>query len=122
MKIFLFEDSESRILAFESALGKDEGKHQVVVARDVIDAGVLWEDGEFDLVLLDHDLGGEVYVPPKSPNTTTWWIHTYNPDFKGADVIIHSLNPVGSQALHHAIEGSIIIPFGRDLLEMLEDL
>jgi len=49
--------------------------------------------GEWDLVMLDHDLGGEQYVNSDLPNTgmeVARWIAANKPEI--GEIIVHSLN------------------------------
>lgn len=92
-KIFLLEDDPSRVNFIRNALvGVDA---ELTHAWDV-ERGLAKWDGPYDVVLLDHDLGGEIFVDSANDNTgcgfarrlpdgaigeeTTVWVHSYNPD------------------------------------------
>jgi CheY-like chemotaxis protein len=107
--ILILEDDPSRMLAFERKL---EG-HNMVHARAAEEAIALLEEYEWDIVFLDHDLGGEImvdhYVNRNTGYTVAKWLEE-NPDQKPATVIIHSFNPDGANSMAKAIPGAIRIP------------
>jgi len=66
MKIFILEDNPDRMIAFKSIL-KD---HTIIHAIDVKEAKEKFDKNRpFDSILLDHDLGGEIYVDSDFWNT-----------------------------------------------------
>lgn len=66
----------------------------------------------FDIIYLDHDLGGKVYVPSFLPNTgyaLAKWISENN--IKCKEIIIHSFNPTGAAAMKKVLPQAKLIPF-----------
>ena len=72
------------------------------------------ESNTFDVLFLDHDLGGEVYVESgkgvETGHDVAKWLSN-NLDKSPKDVIVHSLNPVGADNMVKLIPGSKKIPF-----------
>ena len=128
MKIFILEDSLNRIETFRRKLAG----HDLVIAENAKDAiAVLGNDQVFDIMFLDHDLGGK---PPEyygqdcdidNPNTGSevvrWMLanqQSYYP------VIIHSLNTVAAHDMKRKLEDIAMecyyIPFSA-LVSKLDD-
>jgi CheY-like chemotaxis protein len=76
---------------------------QLVAVRTVDDALDAIEAQPFDLILLDHDLDGQTYVP--SGPGTGYEVATAIPASvnAGTPVIVHSLNEQGARAMIDAI-------------------
>ena len=143
MKIFILEDDPARIAGFESALGalSSEGKHEVTIRRwlsgpDGAFAAYL-KNGPFDLLLLDHDLGGAVMVDSYEEETGSefvrWLCREGEPQYIGdlatpPNIIIHSWNPDGARVMGTLFKDaggethSIKVPFGTQLLNYLKTL
>lgn len=91
MKIFLLDDSQERWEWLQKTIPVQEGEHELVYCKDVDSARAVLEPRieDFDLVLLDHDLGTD----PKTGRTfldSVNWLHF------GGKLIIHSTNiPAG---------------------------
>jgi hypothetical protein len=125
MKVFILEDDPYRNAAFESAL---EG-HDLTMHIDVASA-ISAYDPPYDLMLLDHDLGGEVYVNSEEFNTGYTFCEFLVSNPKATDravsVIVHSWNPEGGAAmgrlLHSAGYTVIREWFGVKLLNYLKGL
>lgn len=116
MKIFILEDNPDRMIAFKSTL-KD---HTIIHAVDVKEAKEKFDKNKpFDSILLDHDLGGEIYVDSDFWNTGYQFVRfltTYrSEDIKNTQIIIHTQNPVGAEnMLQLFIQENIqakVIPF-----------
>ena len=121
MNILLVEDSVERIVLFYQALQK----HNFVVATSADAAIPLVESVPFDLIYLDYDLGGRVFVPIKDTNTgyrvaQALRGHSCN---EGATVVVHSMNPVGSCACRDLLTNGgyevYLHPFGTFVIESL---
>lgn len=95
MKIFILEDNPERMKFFRWYFSVE--KFQIFHADNVFDAEIIYEKEEpFDLLLLDHDLGGEVYVDSNNQNTGYQFAKfLITKDLKNIPLIIHSLNPYG---------------------------
>jgi len=59
MHIFFLDDDPDRVLAFRNAVCD----HNLIVATTAQEAIEIINDQTFDLLSLDHDLGGKVYCP-----------------------------------------------------------
>jgi CheY-like chemotaxis protein len=96
LKVFILEDDPERIRRFRESL---LGAHIVDNVTDAIEA---LKNNNFDTLLLDHDLGGEIFVPMGNQNTGSglarWMSDNVDkyPQHIDAQIIIHSYNPGGS--------------------------
>lgn len=90
LKIFVLEDSEIRIKAFEQNLN-GEG-FSVTIAESFDDAMVQWGDGDYDVVFLDNDLGQQVMVGPEEHNSGLNFARHKVEELKNKFVFVHSLN------------------------------
>ena len=73
----------------------------------------LIENSLFDVIFLDHDLGGRVYVGTDEHNTGSTvakWL-AENPSKCSENIIIHSLNPAGRQNMKAILPHAIEYPF-----------
>lgn len=126
MKIFILEDDPARQMAFVKAIL--EGKHILTMADSVPKAKAQWNP-PYDIVCLDHDLGGQQMVKSDEENTGfqfcrfltepepfascagTWFVvHSYNPD--GASAMVALLADHYDTVLRQ--------PFGPQLLLWLQ--
>lgn len=121
MKIFILEDDAYRNRAFrELCIGIDAD------FAESYDEAIRKFNGPYDVICLDHDLGGLTYVSSSSYNTghnfCTWMpTNTTNPA-----VFIHSYNPVGAENMKRTLTekgySPIKVPFGPTLLNMLNEI
>lgn len=123
MKIFILEDDETRISAFMEAL---EG-HDLTVARSVDDAKALYlEGGDFDTLLLDHDLGNLQMVRGKEGTGLEFAEWLGESPVEGPQVVVHSWNPEGGSRMLFLLYDRgwdvFQMPFGPFLLQTLESL
>lgn len=68
---------------------------------------------KFDVIFLDHDLGGEVYVDTNREDTgseVARWINENPEKIYDAFVITHTFNSVGAKNITELLPGSIYIP------------
>lgn len=103
MKILVLEDNEERITQFKRNLA---GNLLVIVdnADEAID---LLMHTKWDVVMLDHDLGGKEMV--SSGPGTGYQVAVFleqNPEFRPPNIIVHSMNPVGAKNILAAIDGA----------------
>lgn len=118
MKIFILEDDPNRIALFrEWFLGHD------LRIYDTVATGLpaLLEGGPWDMIFLDHDLGGEVYVTTDTPNTGSAFVSHLDADWIRhcrALIVVHSYNPVGASLMFDRLEAMggtslvFLAPFG----------
>lgn len=99
MKVFLLEDDPARIGVFLRILHActDPGD-TIHHATDVDTAMRLW-DPPYDLLLLDHDLGGRQMAESHEYNTGYQFLVRVREKVGRALVIVHSWNPSGAWAL-----------------------
>lgn len=107
MKFLILEDSLERIELFRSNF-KNVEKIFVDNPKDAIE----WLQKEkFDALFLDHDLGGQTYVP--SGDGTGYevakWLEA-NPKYQPRSIYLHSLNSSGVQNMKAALPNALIAP------------
>lgn len=130
MRIFLLEDDGTRVGLIKDAIADShirldytshvEGRGG---AKDIF-------DGHYNLLLLDHDLGGRQFVSQADPETGSafvqWLVAQYPNGRGGEGVIVHSYNTVAAKAMIETLAengyDANYIPFGLKLLRHLEDL
>lgn len=123
MRIFILEDDPKRIVTFQQELIG----HEVTVATGV-EEGLEKFDPPYDLYLLDHDLGGEVYVPSDAFNTGATFLRqaAVHRVMKDAVVVVHSFNYAGGKEMEklakEAGAAAIRVPFGPALFQIVEAL
>lgn len=127
MKILILEDNESRIKLFKDKLGHAE--LELYVAETADKAIDMIDNNKFEVVFLDHDLGGKVYVDSGEHNTG----HTVAKHVAELElsmpVIIHSFNTVGATNMYkylteHGHKGTVVyFPFGcENFLQVLKEI
>jgi CheY-like chemotaxis protein len=95
LKVFVLDDSPLRLAAFHRHLDDD---HNVWTASNAKDAIDILKEQDFDVIFLDHDLGGkppEYYgqdCDPSHPNTGSEVIRWMTANAKSGHVIVHSRN------------------------------
>lgn len=108
MKILILEDDKNRIKWFkENTIG-----HSVDIVESAKPAIHLIQEKKYDVIFLDHDLGGEVYVDSNNDNTgyqvAKALLMSIN---ETTPVVVHSLNSVGAKNIQRIIPEAEIIPF-----------
>lgn len=99
MKIFILDDLIDRQERLSKlAVGKFGTAINLYLADSFDSAIKIFEDEQnFDLMLLDHDLGQEIFVSSSNPNTgyqVAKYITEHN--IQSKKIIIHSLNFAGA--------------------------
>lgn len=115
MNIFILEDDSIRMGLFREAL-KD---HNIDHASNVQDGKRLLTANEYDLILLDHDLGGEQMVHSSDENTGYQLAKFIRDDNISARVITHTYNPAGAKNILAVLPRAAYIPFAI-LIDKLE--
>jgi CheY-like chemotaxis protein len=101
MRIFVLEDNEERIKQFKKAFAD----HTWTMVQTA-DAAIrhLTMDSEYDIVFLDHDLGGQQYVSTRDKNTGSevvrWMLSDEGTIPKDKRIVIHSMNPDAATSMH----------------------
>lgn len=114
MKILILDDDQLRHDGFKQELIGHTLEH-TYTSKECIES---LKNNDYDLVLLDHDLGGQVYV--ESGENTGWEVAEWlskNLDKKPDNVIIHSYNVVGAKNMMNILEDSKYIPFSKELFD-----
>lgn len=115
MRVFILEDDPSRIRRFQRALAGNN-----VTMTDNVPDAISKYDGPYDVVCLDHDLGGQVFVPSEHPNTGYAFAKWLADSDKKSPVIVHSMNPPGAERMVQRLGSRAVWePFGEDLLAHL---
>ncbi len=121
MNIFILEDDDGRIQIFKNIL---DSSHNAIYCDNAKDALTILSENKFDVIFLDHDLGGLVYVDSEDPNTGFQVAKNISSDvekYKNVKIIIHSWNPVGAINMFNVLveKGmkSYCIPFGSSLFK-----
>lgn len=98
LRVLFLDDDPDRTRSFVSRVGS-HGLHLVTV-ETVSDCIEHLAASRWDLVLLDHDLGGEVFVESARADTgaeVVRWLRD-NPGEHGS-FIVHSMNAVGAASM-----------------------
>jgi len=112
LKILILEDMVNRLAFFKEKLGKHD-VYYFDQANDATEALRLINDKPWDIVFLDHDLEGRIFVPSSYHNTgyTVAKFIADNPDIEIGQVIIHSMNPIGSKNMKTVLPRADVIPY-----------
>lgn len=124
MKIFILEDDLTRIARFIEEWG---AKASLTIAKSYDEAVKKYKPG-YDLLCLDHDLGGRQYVDSKDANTGYAFVQWLVKGQYGKHVpavIIHSYNPDGATKMGGALMNAgwylvQLIPFGPQVFKTVQ--
>ena len=110
MKILILEDNPCRISAFYKKLIG----HDVIAVETVGEAISLLESDPFDVLFMDHDLGGEFYVDSSGNEETGYTLACWlsdNMECAPKKIYVHSLNPVGVKNIQSVLPRAVHVPF-----------
>ena len=108
MRILVVEDNPERIKKFKRALIGNN----VDYTDNAFEGRTLVKRNQYDVIFLDHDLGGESYVPSDHYNTGYQVAkEIQQSQNKSAQIIIHSCNSTGASNIASLLPGSLRIPF-----------
>ena len=112
MRIFILEDNHFRINHFKRKFAG----HDLVIIEYAL-AAILYLGGDlnFDLISLDHDLGNKEYVNSEEENTGYQVAKFLSQKKVKCPIVIHSMNPVGAEAMKKCLPNAIILPMLVDL-------
>jgi CheY-like chemotaxis protein len=123
MKILLLEDDYERVEHFRKRVDELNERNNVkceLVHVETADncikelENVQDNPGErFHVILLDHDLGGEIYVDINNKNTgseVARWINKNPTKTNSAFVITHTFNPAGAKNITGLLPECLYIP------------
>ena len=118
-RVLILEDSEQRIKLFKEFLG---GKCRLHIYKTAWSAITNIQNLKYDLILLDHDLGGRVYVTEDSENGTGYDVAKAIPNTinKTTLVVVHSFNPTGVHNILNVLPNAKYIPFGEQLFKSIK--
>ena len=94
-KIVVLEDDASRMSLLAKAFIHDN----LVITNNAKTALSLLDTNKVDLIMLDHDLGGEVFVDVNNENTGSYLVKNISDLNKDTTVIVHSMNTVAGKAM-----------------------
>jgi CheY-like chemotaxis protein len=109
VRILVLEDDPARTKLFQRALIGHDAQF-VTTAWEAIQR--LQELGPWDAVFLDHDLGGQAYVPSDEPETgcaVARYLREH-PERRPARILVHSLNESGRKLMLAMVPGSVGCP------------
>lgn len=120
-RIFILEDNAERIKTFRRALPAKFPNAEIVITEEVEEAKRLLTPGShWDIILLDHDLGGKIFVKSSNPNTgyqVAKHIKENNITYK--QCITHTQNPAGGKNIVGVLNCEFI-PFPQ-LARLIEE-
>lgn len=113
MKILILEDNKYRIEHFKNMLNKKFIECEIVFTDNVKKAKKIFNDNQWDIIFLDHDLDDRVYVDSNEPNTGYQFAKFLNKNLSNTIpiIIIHTLNPVGARNMMNELKTARYIPF-----------
>lgn len=104
--IFLLEDDMNRVAFFKK---KFDGKYNLIHADNVELAKLLFASAsEYEIIFLDHDLGGMTFVDSKEEDTGykfALFMKNRRNTFKYEKIVIHSMNPTGAYNIERVFDG-----------------
>jgi CheY-like chemotaxis protein len=100
MKVLVLEDNKYRIEKFKQLFSYQE----LVFVDDIQIAYKLCQTNEFDVLMLDHDLDGRIWVDSNDENTGYQFVKKIvnNIDHKITKqtiIYVHSMNPIGANKM-----------------------
>lgn len=124
-RIFVLEDDPNRIRQFrQAAIGAE-----LTLCSTVADAITAFDrGGPYDLICLDHDLGGETYVPSDNDNTGytfALWLSQFKLQPTASVIVIHSYNGGGARRMMDVLTPNATVyyePFGPTTLNIVRTI
>jgi CheY-like chemotaxis protein len=108
-KVLILEDSEARRRVFRENLGSDCDLSFFDRVEDAERA--LIEEGPFDLIFLDHDLDGRVFVSSDEANTGYQLAKFIARERVKPRIVIHSMNIDGAARMRELLPEAEYIEF-----------
>lgn len=127
MNILFLDDDDARHRTFDNSIAKLGINADIAHVSNADQAIKALKRNKYDLVFLDHDLGGEIYVDVNHRNTGSEVARViYNNNLQpSAIIIIHSLNPVGAINMQKTIGRGYVVPrawFYNELKEIFNGI
>jgi hypothetical protein len=106
-KVLVLDDALERLIQFTEKYGEEWTVVITTTANQCIEQLKLQT---FDLICLDHDLGGESYVAsgPGTGYEVAWFIAQQLGPQKAGVVVIHSMNTVGAKNMQNVLKDAHI--------------
>ena len=107
MNVLILEDSPERQEQFKKSLAN----HNITITDSSKIAIEKLSNEKFDLLFLDHDLGGKAHV--QSGENTGYEVAKFleeNMQFAPNFIIVHSMNIVGAKNIMNALPRAVHIP------------
>jgi len=97
--IFILEDNLERIRVFKRDLPIKYPRAEIVITDQAEEAiKILKPESHWDIILLDHDLGGKIFVNSSDPNTGYQVAkHIKKVGITYNQCITHTQNPAGAK-------------------------
>jgi hypothetical protein len=114
MKILILDDDLCRHQQFNKRLIG----HSVTNVSESKEAINKIQENVFDIIFLDHDLGGKIHVQ-SGENTgyeVALWLNK-NEQYHKGEIVIHSFNPVGAANMKALLPHAKVIPGAWLLIE-----
>lgn len=109
MRVFILEDNSHRVVKFRRELIGNIVDHAETLAtgREMVC------ENEYDLIFLDHDLGGREMVDSADEDTGYHLALFIADDDKNKTTpcVVHSCNPAGSDNIVAALPHAVKVPF-----------
>ena len=111
MKILILEDKDERLKQFNDNLCSED--NQLMMVKEAVYAIDYLSNEKWDVLFLDHDLGGQINVSSENENTGSEVARflKQHPFLIPNLVILHSLNMIGCKYMKGLLPDSVIIPF-----------
>ena len=110
MKILILEDDPQRMAWFVDTMGKN---HSLYIASSVEKAKEYFlVEKPFDVIFMDHDLDGRVYVDSLEPNTGWQFARFLSKQKIGITLVFcHSQYKKGADNIKAMLPCTILLPF-----------
>lgn len=118
MRILVVEDNDWRRRAFHRWLRG----HELRWARTSQEANSALASSRFDLIFLDHDLDGNVFVSSMDRETGSEVARYIRKHRIDTPVVVHSHNPEGVAYILSLLPNATAVPWGEPLAVRLQDL
>ena len=111
--IFVLEDNLSRIALFYQLLHRKFPRMEITHTEFAEEAKkLILKKSYWDIVLLDHDLGGQSYVDSENENTGYQFLKFFKEkEIKFGQLIYHTQNPAGGHNMLSIMPEGRYIPF-----------
>jgi CheY-like chemotaxis protein len=126
LKIFVLEDDKFRTNFIKQHLKAAFTNPEIIFTDNADEAFKILTKSNFDILCLDHDLGGEVFVNSEEPNTGYQVAKFISENkIKYDKCIVHSLNYPGAMRMTKLLDRSIYLPilmWTKDSLEYINNI